>query len=373
MLSTEEHYRFNRHIIMPEIGLEGQVKLKKSSILVIGAGGLGCPILMYLSAAGIGRIGIMDDDVVDSSNLQRQVLYRTSDIGINKAKAATEILKQANPFITIDTYEEKLTSENALALFRLYDIIIDGSDNFATRYLVNDAAVICDKPLIYGAIHKFEGQVSVFNFQNTAGDLQSPTYRCLYPEPPSPESAPNCSEIGVLGVLPGLIGTMQANEALKLILGYGEVLSGKILMYDARNMSQYILKISPNEEQYEKAKSLEDQFEETDYDFFCGLGNTPQIQTISWKDLTTNHVLIDIRELDEEPMLMELRALRIPQSQLNERINEIPSERPVAIFCQSGTRSEKVIALLQEEHQLLHLQNISGGLQAYLKNKIQHG
>ena len=213
--------------MLSEIGITGQKKLKDSKVLVIGAGGLGCPVLQYITAAGVGSIGIIDFDVVDVSNLQRQILYSTNDIGANKAAAAKERLNALNPLINIIAYEYKLSNKNALELFSQYDIIVDGSDNFSTRYLVNDACVLTEKPLVYGAIHKFEGQVTVFNFE------QGPSYRCLFPEAPSPDSAPNCSETGVLGVLPGIIGVYQANEVLKIILGIGESLSGKLLLIDA--------------------------------------------------------------------------------------------------------------------------------------------
>jgi len=234
--------RYNRHIILSEIGQAGQDKISNAKVLVIGAGGLGCPILQYLTAAGVGSIGIVDFDVVDISNLQRQVLYGTSTLGKNKAEAAKQRLEDLNDDVSIIAYPEKLTHKNAVNLFQQYDIIVDGTDNFETRYLVNDACIITSKPLVFGAIYKFEGQVSVFNFKN------GPSYRCLFPNPPEKDSVSNCSEIGVLGVLPGIIGAMQANEVLKIILELGNTLSGKLLCYNALTLQNSILKINRSEE-----------------------------------------------------------------------------------------------------------------------------
>ena len=222
----EEKQRYNRHIIMPEIGMDGQLKLKKASVLVIGAGGLGCPVLQYLGAAGVGRIGIVDFDKVDASNLQRQILFGVADIGKFKAEVAKERLLANNPYITVETHVTKLDSSNALSIIGEYDIVVDGSDNFATRYLVNDACVILNKPLVFGAIYKFEGQLCVFNYQN------GPSYRCLFPDQPSADSIPTCSQIGVVGVLPGIVGSMQANEVIKVILEKDDVLSGRFLTID---------------------------------------------------------------------------------------------------------------------------------------------
>ena len=229
--------RYNRHIILSEIGQIGQDKLSNAKVLVVGAGGLGCPVLQYLAAAGIGTLGIIDFDVVEASNLQRQVLFGNSSLGQNKAEAAKIRLEDLNDTITINAYPFPLDHQNALDLFNQYDIIVDGSDNFETRYLVNDACILTNKPLVFGAIYKFEGQVSVFNYEN------GPSYRCLFPNPPKKDSVPNCSEIGVLGVLPGIIGSMQANEVLKIILGIGNVLSGKLLCFNALTNQTSILKV----------------------------------------------------------------------------------------------------------------------------------
>jgi adenylyltransferase/sulfurtransferase len=233
-LSKAEQQQYNRHLILDEIGELGQLKLKKAKVLVIGAGGLGCPILQYLSAAGVGTIGVVDDDTIEKSNLQRQVLYSHDDIGDFKAEVAANKLAGLNPYVNFEIYLQRLNKEIAVELFLKYDVIVDGSDNFPTRYLVNDAAILTNKPVVFGSIFKFEGQVSVFNYNN------GPSYRCLYPNPPKSEDVPNCSEIGVLGVLPGIIGALQANEVLKLVLGIGEILSGKLLTYNALNMQQLI-------------------------------------------------------------------------------------------------------------------------------------
>jgi adenylyltransferase/sulfurtransferase len=234
ILTNEEKKQYDRHLILDEIGVEGQLKLKQAKVLIVGAGGLGCPVLQYLTAAGVGTLGIIDDDVVTQSNLQRQILYTLDDVGLSKAETAAKRLSRLNPFIVFNVHNEKLTRENAVSLFQGYDIIVDGSDNFATRYLTNDAAVIAKKPLVYGAVFKFEGQVSVFNY------FGSGTYRCLYPSPPKPEEAPNCSQIGVLGVLPGIIGSLQANETIKIICGIGVVLSNKLLVFNVLTMHQML-------------------------------------------------------------------------------------------------------------------------------------
>jgi molybdopterin/thiamine biosynthesis adenylyltransferase len=237
MLNEQENKRYSRHLLLSDIGVSGQEKLKSGKVLVVGAGGLGCPVLQYLTAAGVGNIGVIDFDAVDLSNLQRQILYSTNDVGTNKALAAKNRLESLNPLIEITAYPYQLTNKNALELFAKYDLIVDGSDNFSTRYLVNDACILTGKTLVYGAIYKFEGQVTVFNYQD------GPSYRCLFPEAPQQGSVPNCSEVGVLGVIPGIIGVYQANEALKIILGIGTVLSGKLLVIDALNNSQLELNI----------------------------------------------------------------------------------------------------------------------------------
>ena len=326
--------RYSRQLLLSEIGKEGQAKLQASKVLVIGAGGLGCPILQYLTGAGVGTIGIIDDDVVSRSNLHRQILYGERAIGQNKATAAAARLKDLNPEITINTYAERLTTQNALPLFAEYDIIVDGSDNFSTRYLVNDACVLTNKSLIYGAIYKFEGQVSVFNYNN------GPTYRCLFPEPPAPGSAPSCSEIGVLGVLPGMIGCFQANETLKLILGIGETLSGTLLLVDALSVRTTTLKIARNQELVDQVLANRDGFAGFNYEVFCGLN--PSIQTITFDEAfqLKNAVFIDVREPHEQPKVHQLHPQEIPLGQLADQASNLDRDNPIICFCQSGMRSK---------------------------------
>ncbi len=332
--------RYNRHIILSEIGLEGQSKLSNAKVLVIGAGGLGCPILQYLAAAGIGTIGIVDFDVVDISNLQRQVLFGTSSLGKNKAEAAKERLKDLNDSISIIAYAEKLTHQNAINLFNQYDIIVDGTDNFETRYLVNDACIITNKPLVFGAIYKFEGQVSVFNYQN------GPTYRCLFPNPPEKGTVPNCSEIGVLGVLPGVIGSMQTNEVLKIILGIGNILSGKLLCYNALTSQTSTLKVNKNEAIFQSVLKEKEVFHKKQMEFHCEL----EIIPISIKDILfeENLQFIDVRELHEQPKIENLDVSNIPLNTLENNLDKIDSVKKKIIFCQSGIRSKNAVKLLHK-------------------------
>ncbi|WP_103069449.1 molybdopterin-synthase adenylyltransferase MoeB [Aquimarina sediminis] len=331
--------RYHRQVILPEIGSAGQEKLDASKILVIGAGGLGCPILQYLAAAGIGTIGIVDYDTVDISNLHRQILYGTTSLGINKALAAKQRLTDLNPEITITAYPEKLTPKNAVSLFSEYDIIVDGTDNFSTRYLINDACIIANKPLVYGAIFKFEGQVSVFNYQN------GPTYRCLFPEPPKAGSVPSCAEIGVLGVLPGIIGSMQANEVLKIILGLGDVLAGKLFMYDCLSTQSSTFTINRVESEISKVQASANSFETIDYDLFCGVS---QIMEITANDATTieNAQFIDVRETHEQPKIDYLDPIYIPLGSLEQKLITISKEKKTIVFCQSGIRSKKAVEIL---------------------------
>lgn len=349
IFSTNEKKQYDRHLILEEIGTKGQEKLKKAKILVIGAGGLGCPILQYLAAAGVGTLGIVDNDVVSQSNLQRQVLYTHEDIGKSKAKTAANKLSKLNPYITFEVHQEMLSTHNAIYLFNQYDIIVDGSDNFPTRYLTNDAAIITNKPLVFGAIFKFEGQVSVFNYKN------GPTYRCLYPTPPKPGDMPNCSEIGVLGVLPGIIGSLQANEVIKIILGLGTVLSGKLLSYNTLTHQQLLLQFSKTAEA--QIKSLAEN-----YALFCEI-TTDNFTTISLKKLSANKAkynLLDVRE-DWERATYHIGGQHIPLAQIPKRFKEINSSKPLVVYCKAGTRSKKAITLLQQLHfqqQLIQLEGI---------------
>lgn len=351
-LSKEEQQQYNRHLILNEIGETGQLKLKQAKVLVIGAGGLGCPILQYLAAAGVGTIGIIDRDTIDQSNLQRQILYSHHDIGQFKAEVAANKLSGLNPFIEFEIYLQKLTSEIALELFSKYDIIVDGTDNFPTRYLVNDAAVLTHKPVVFGSIFKFEGQVSVFNYQN------GPTYRCLYPNPPKPDAVPNCSEIGVLGVLPGIIGAMQANEVLKIICGIGTVLSGKLLTYNALSMQQFLFSFKKNNDIIISAL-------DADYEFFCGLPKSNVEITLD--DLKTNpenYNLLDVRE-DYERAQHHIGGQHIPLGELATRFTEISQEKDLIVYCKAGVRSKMAIELLKENGFTKQLLNLKGGVGIY--------
>ncbi len=334
--------RYNRHIILSEIGQKGQEKLSNAKVLVVGAGGLGCPVLQYLTAAGIGTIGIIDFDVVEESNLQRQVLFGTTSLGKNKAIAAKERLMDLNNTITINTYAEKLTHKNALVLFKDYDIIVDGTDNFATRYLINDASIITNKPLVYGAIYKFEGQVAVFNFQDGS------SYRCLFPTHPKEGSIPNCSEIGVLGVLPGIIGSMQANEVLKIILGLGNILSGKLLCYNALTTQTTTLTILKIEFEINKVLSKKDAFENIIEELDCDF-HLPEISIV--EVFKKNNIqFIDVRENDELPKVEALNPIYIPLSELENNLEKIDSEKEKMIFCQAGIRSRTAVSILQKHN-----------------------
>lgn len=332
--------RYNRHIILSEIGPEGQDKISNAKVLVIGAGGLGCPVLQYLTAAGVGHIGIIDFDVVELSNLQRQVLFGTTSLGKNKAIAAKERLQDLNDAISITAYPEALTYKNAINLFNLYDIIVDGSDNFETRYLVNDACIITNKALVFGAIYKFEGQVSVFNYNN------GPTYRCLFPNPPQKGAVPNCSEIGVLGVLPGIIGSMQANEVLKIILDLGEILSGKLLFYNALHSKTSTLNIKRNDTVINEVLNVKDTFSTQELNSNCEQNKAVSIPGIIQKE---NIQIIDVRELHELPKIDELPVISMPLSTLQNKLESLNTDEAIYVFCQSGIRSKKAVQLLKEQ------------------------
>lgn len=344
--------RYSRHISLEEVGESGQQKLLDSKVLMIGAGGLGCPALQYLAGAGIGTIGIMDGDTVDESNLQRQILFSTSDIGTKKVLAAKARLEGLNPEIAINAYAENLTQENALKIISDYDLVIDGTDNFATRYLVNDACVKLNKPFIYGAIHKFEGQLSVFNLND------GPTYRCLFPDPPQSDQIPNCAEVGVLGVLPGIVGTLQATEAIKIILGIGEPLSGKLKMVNLLSNQESTVEFARNEAQIEKALALWDT---ANYD-------QDSCETIpvslTWEQIYTldDVLFLDVREPYETPKLGRENVLNIPMNEIPERLNELRSDQPLVVFCQHGIRSQHVIAFLHEKLKGQRLINAEGGI-----------
>lgn len=352
MLIPEEFERYNRQMLMPEFGINGQEKLKNAKVLVIGCGGLGSPILLYLTAAGIGTLGIVENDKIDITNLQRQILYTTSAVGLPKISETVIRLMALNPFVKIKQYPTLLSAENALGIIKDYDIVIDGTDNFPTRYLVNDACVMLNKPFVYGAIHRFEGQVAVFNHQNSA------TYRDLFPSPPPPEQAPNCAEAGVLGVLPGIIGSMQALEAIKVITNIGEPLSGKLLVLDTLSMQSRIIRI-PKMPDTPKITQL------IDYETFCGLKSTNDITYSALKTLE-NYQLIDVREKHEYE-IRNIGGELMPLSELEKHLPKINRDKTVVIHCQSGIRSQKAIKILQEKFGFTNLVNLTGGI-----NKIMN-
>lgn len=334
MFTPEEKKQYNRHLILDKIGTDGQEKLKAAKVLVIGAGGLGCPILQYLAAAGVGIIGIIDHDTVDQSNLQRQILYTHDDIGKPKASVAAIKLSKLNPYIYFDVYVEKLSRKRAIDLFKKYDIIVDGSDNFPTRYLTNDAAILANKPLVFGAIFKFEGQVSVFNYQD------GPTYRCLYPTPPAPGEVPNCSDIGVLGVLSGIIGSLQANEVIKMICGLGDILTGKLLTYDTLSHRQLILK-------FDKTENASIIKLENSYEDFCGITLVTDISLEQIKKQPESYQLVDVRE-DWEREEFHIGGQHIPLAELLYRYQEINTSKEIVVYCKTGERSKTAIALLEK-------------------------
>ena len=363
--TKQELERYSRHLRLDQVGEAGQVRLKAAKVLVIGAGGLGCPILQYLAAAGVGTLGIVDGDEVDLSNLQRQILYTTQDIGMPKVEVAKRRLEAINPLLTIEIYPCELTKDNALELLEQYDIVVDGSDNFATRYLVNDAAVITETPLVYGSIFKFEGQVAVFNYQN------GPSYRCLFPTPPPAGEVPNCSEIGVLGVLPGIIGNMQANEVLKIILGIGNVLSGKLMVFNTLDCQSMLLDIAPNPAVIAATKAKKATFQAQDYAAFCGLSAASTVKELSAEALAqnlSNYIIVDVRELWEQPRPEALEGINIPLPRLLMQASKIPIDRPVAVICAKGIRSKIAIEQLQEKLGYTNLYNLRGGLKAWEKN-----
>jgi molybdopterin/thiamine biosynthesis adenylyltransferase/rhodanese-related sulfurtransferase/molybdopterin converting factor small subunit len=367
-LSKEEILRYSRHLIMPEVGMEGQLKLKSAKVALIGTGGLGAPLGMYLAAAGIGRIGLVDFDVVDFTNLQRQVIHGTKDVGRKKLDSAADTMLDINPYVEIDRHETALTSENALQILKDYDIVVDGTDNFPTRYLVNDACVLLGKPNVYGSIFRFEGQATVFAYQG------GPCYRCLYPEPPPPGLVPSCAEGGVLGILPGTIGLIQATETVKLILGIGEPLVGRLLLYDALAMRFRELKLRRNPEcpvcgDHPTIREL------IDYQQFCGIPNQPHepvaaegdIDPVEVKakiDRGDPFVLIDVREPHEYQICNIPYAKLIPLGDLPKRVNELDSADEIVAHCKSGMRSAKAVDFLKQAG-FRKVRNMKGGILAW--------
>jgi adenylyltransferase/sulfurtransferase len=366
-LSNEEILRYSRHLIMPEVGMEGQQKLKAAKVLCIGAGGLGSPLALYLTAAGVGTLGIVDFDVVDYTNLQRQIIHSTADVGRKKLDSAAEKLKGINPFLNLRTFETRLTSDNALELFREFDIIADGTDNFPTRYLVNDACVLTGKPNVYGSIFRFEGQASVFATE------EGPCYRCLYPEPPPPGLVPSCAEGGVLGILPGLVGVIQATETIKLILGQGQSLIGRLLLVDALGMNFRELKLRKNPDcpvcgAHPTITKL------IDYNEFCGIRGeekavetgVPEIQVEELKrrlDAGENIFVLDVRE-PHEYQICNIGGHLIPLGDLPKRVNELDTSREIVAHCRSGVRSAKAVNFLKQAG-FKKVTNLAGGILAW--------
>ncbi|QNL20972.1 molybdopterin-synthase adenylyltransferase MoeB [Hyphobacterium sp. CCMP332] len=361
-LSKDEILRYSRQIILPEFGRESQEKLKNSSVLVVGAGGLGTPLLMYLAAAGIGTIGIVDFDIVDVSNLHRQVLYGTSDLGKKKSRQAIKKLKDNNPHINYKIFDEKLSSDNALRIFQNFDVIADGTDNFPTRYLVNDACVLTGKVNVFASIFQFEGQLSVFNY------MGGPNYRDLFPKPPLPGIVPNCADGGVLGVLPGILGTMQALEVIKVLSGIGEPLSGKLLLVETKDMEFRKINIQKDTDNPISGKKPLIK-ELIDYEEFCGL-KSKKMKSIDvqefkkWKENNKEYQLFDVREINEHT-LSNLGGQHLPMSEIQNSYKEIPKSGKVILYCKSGQRSATIIKFLSEKYAYDNLINLEGGITAW--------
>jgi adenylyltransferase/sulfurtransferase len=369
-LSKDEVERYSRHLIIPDVGMAGQKRLKNAKVLVVGAGGLGSPALLYLAAAGVGTLGIVEFDVVDSSNLQRQIIHGQSDVGRSKAESARDSIKETNPFVEVRLHEVRLDSSNVLDIFRDYDLILDGTDNFATRYLVNDAAVLLGKPYVWGSIFRFEGQASVF--WEDAPNGQGLNYRDLYPEPPPPGMVPSCAEGGVLGVLCASIGSIMVNEAIKLITGIGEPLLGRLMIYDALEMTYRTVRIR-------KDPSTPKITELIDYDVFCGVvsdeaqdaaaGHTiTAIELKEMIDAGKDFALIDVREQNEYEIVNIPGATLIPKGRIvsGEALAEIPQDRPVVLHCKSGQRSAEALAVLHKAG-FSDAVHVGGGVLAWVK------
>ncbi len=367
--SKQEIERYSRHLIIPEFNIEGQRKLKAAKVLVVGTGGLGAPLLQYLTAAGVGKIGVVDFDVVDESNLQRQVLFQVEDIGKHKVDVAIERLRGLNPHIEFVGYKQQLTSENALEIVKAYEVVADGTDNFPTRYLVNDACVLLGIANVYASIFRFEGQVAVFNLKQPDGSF-GPNYRDIFPSPPPPGMVPSCAEGGVLGVLPGIIGSLQANEVIKVITGIGEPLSGKLHLVDALTLDSRTVSYGKDPNREEITKLI-------DYDQFCGLNGEPMPHQSGLKSVTVEdlqamrengnyHLLIDVRE-PYEYEIANLGGKLIPQQSIEDRLQDIPKVGNVVVHCRSGVRSAQTISLLQEKYGYSNLYNLDGGILAWAR------
>ena len=371
MNNNERYERYQRQIVLKEFGVAAQQKLLQAKVLVIGAGGLGCPVLQYLAAAGVGTIGIVDDDVVLITNLHRQVLYSVEDIGLSKAEVAAKKLKSLNDGINIIDYNTRLTNQNALGIINSYDIVVDGTDNFSSRYLINDACVLLNKPLIYGAISKFEGQVAVLNAN--VNNKRAANYRDVFSTPPKDDEVLNCAETGVLGVLPGIIGTMQANETIKLITGIGKPLINTLLTYNALDNSVYEVNLSLNEAAQQLVPENEEAFLKMDYEWLCSsqINKQLEIDVDRFDNLIDdeNTIIIDVREKDEQPIVNEFEHLQIPLSELLSEQTVITKDN-VVLFCQTGKRSLHAANTLSELFKDKKVYSLKGGILEWKTNNV---
>jgi adenylyltransferase/sulfurtransferase len=371
--NKQELERYSRHLIIPEFNIDGQRKLKASKVLVVGTGGLGNPLLLYLTAAGVGTIGILDFDVVDETNLQRQVLFTIEDVGTSKARAAKRRLEKLNPYINFNVHETRLTSDNALEIIKDYDLVADGTDNFPTRYLVNDACVLLGKPNVYASIFRFEGQVSVFNYTYKEG-ITGPNYRDLFPTPPPPGLVPSCAEGGVIGVLPGIIGSLQANEVIKVISGIGDPLAGRLFLFDALSFETRILKLAKDPENPLTGKNptLKGL---VDYEEFCSLydiengkSKVKEVTVQEFKQMIENqhdYQLIDVRE-PYEFEIVNLGGELIPLNTIENSLEKLRSDKQVIVLCRSGVRSARAIETLETKYGFSNLYNLKGGVLAWV-------
>lgn len=370
MLSKEESFFYQRHLLLDDFGEKGQVALKKAKVLIVGAGGLGCPVLSYLAGAGVGCIGIIDGDKVDITNLHRQILFRYKDVGRFKSDVALQQIKDLNPYIRLKGYNKQLSAGNVLSIVKEYDIIVDATDNFPARYLINDACVILNKPFVFASIDRFQGQLSVFNFK------KGPTYRCIFPKPPKPETAPNCSQTGVLGVLPGILGVMQANEVIKMIVGLEDILSGKILMIDTLKNNYFTIKVKRNEIAVKSILDLKSGVKDKDYYVFCNSFENKD------QDISAAEVLqrikkqekfqfIDVRDTNGVDNIKE--SIHIPLSKIDQDYTLIKKDTPAILYCDQGITSKIAVDKLRK-YGLKNVYNLAGGLYAWniliTKNRI---
>lgn len=376
MLSTDEKERYSRQIALPELGMEGQLKLQQARVLVIGAGGLGCPALQYLAAAGVGTLGVMDHDIVEASNLQRQILYSEEDIGKSKARTAQKKLSLINSFIQVNAYTEKLHSGNIEQVFTEYDIIVDGTDDLHLRYLINDACYAMQKPMVYASLHRFQAQVSVFH--HPAHASLAPTYRCLFPDVPETTTQLTCEILGVPAFLPGMAGTLQAAEVIKLITGLGEPLSGRLLILDALSMKFTEMHFERNPDPAVPYPSTFDEIRSIDYHFTNDLAEVPEItaQELALQ-LGAGHTFtfVDVRNLNEQPQVPAWKSERIPLAEIDEQASRIPKDKIVIVYCQSGIRSVTAIEKLRKHFPFQNLYNLKGGIHAWMHQmqKTEHG